>query len=456
MAEVQVADPTSTSTSTSDGTSNISTSNTSTSTRSNNNTMASRSLLEEQHKDVTEQLNALTDAIRLLTRSMSSTHTQQPETTNRNTQLQMQMQPEVALALDQLLQRWKLEQTGFPTLYNACTQLKESLHLTATEADQAIHDIHASRQALAEEKRLGCKMKKVLQRLCKENRDVRKQNARLGLEVKRCKAEKKMIVNSVRDYMTSTARTRSSTRGSTHTNSCEHAVEDGDGLELEHKEERGIDTSAETSFGGSESSEAEAETVSVPGPVPGPVPVPPSPTSSCKSFVTDEGCATLFLSKKQRSIFSIFKNKSVRTAASASSSSSSSSSKIQDIRFTNQSPGLQFLRVPQAQKGSSEEDADADADSNNNSIRAPLFLVCGYMGFQDSQHRRPTFGSRLISIDSHSLDREVWSAEDLAAYTNTNTVKKKNVWMKMRFRNDPISDENMKKLKARSHELSNL
>ena len=119
--------------------------------------------------------------------------------------------------------------------------------------------------------------------------------------------------------------------------------------------------------------------------------------------------------------------------------------------------------MPQAQKGSSEEDADADADadtdadSNNNSIRAPpLFLVCGYMGFQDSQHRRPTFGSRLISIDSHSLDREVWSAEDLAAYTNTNTVKKKNVWMKMRFRNDPISDENMKKLKARSHELSNL
>ena len=69
------------------------------------------------------------------------------------------------------------------------------------------------------------------------------------------------------------------------------------------------------------------------------------------------------------------------------------------------------------------------------------------MGFQDSQHRRPTFGSRLI---------EVWSAEDLAAYTNTNTVKKKNVWMKMRFRNDPISDENMKKLKAGSHELSNL
>ena len=105
MAEVQVADPTSTSTS---STSNTSTS--STSTRSNNNTMASRSLLEEQHKDVTEQLNALTDAIRLLTRSMSSTHTQQPETTNRNTQLQMQMQPEVALELDQLLQRWKLEQ----------------------------------------------------------------------------------------------------------------------------------------------------------------------------------------------------------------------------------------------------------------------------------------------------------------------------------------------------------
>ena len=85
MAEVQVADPTSTSTSTSDGTSNISTSNTSTSTRSNNNTMASRSLLEEQHKDVTEQLNALTDAIRLLTRSMSSTHNnpqQQTETHN--------------------------------------------------------------------------------------------------------------------------------------------------------------------------------------------------------------------------------------------------------------------------------------------------------------------------------------------------------------------------------------
>ena len=199
--------------------------------------------------------------------------------------------------LDQLLKLWKLEQTGFPSLYNACSQLKENLHFTTIEADKVVDDIQALSQLLTEEKRAGLKMKKVIQKVCKENRDLRKQNSILLSQMKHCKAEKKIMAQSHRDYKTS-AGTK----------------------DLVPKGNINFDNSAQPvmSFCESnylESSLPERKSAHIEEAL-----LPTSKAKSCRSFVTDEGCASLRLSTKQRSIFSIFKT--VRTSSSPKSSES--------------------------------------------------------------------------------------------------------------------------------------
>jgi hypothetical protein len=249
----------------------------------------------EEYRDVTEQLIALTDAITLLTRCMSSSH--KDATLNTD--------------LDQLLKHWKLEQTGFPSLYNACSQLKENLHLTTIEADKVVDDIQALSQLLAEEKRAGLKMKKIIQKVCKENRDLRKQNSSLLSQLKRCKAENKIMAQSLRGRIPSAATPDL----------------------MIPKGKINFDNSAETvmSFCESnylESGLPESKIAHVEEAL-----VPISPANSCISFVTDEGCASLRLSTKQRSIFSIFKN--VRTSSSPKNSES-----MHEANFTNETPGL--------------------------------------------------------------------------------------------------------------------
>jgi len=339
----------------------------------------------EDSDDVKEQLQALTEAIYLLTRSIASSNASQSY---------LQGDTE----LDKLQKVWKLEETGFPRLYNACKQLKENLRLTAIEADEAVSDINASHQILFEEKNRVNKMNKAVYQLYKENKELRKQNATLTLDVQRCKKEKKIIVEYIRGY-NSSIRGKNMEENMNET-SCE-----------ENMDATSVDISLE-SFESFESDASHSVSTS---------------SSTSSSLISDVGCATLHLAKKKIPYLAMFR--SVLTAPA----------NVYDITFTMNSPGLQFLMLP----------ANTRVDSSMNATN-PIFLVCGYKGFRDSLHRRPSFGARLISINNDSLERQEWSMADLISYTN-----KRGGSMKMRFRNDSISADNMEKIKMRSHELAN-
>jgi hypothetical protein len=156
---------------------------------------------------------------------------------------------------------------------------------------------------------------------------------------------------------------------------------------------------------------------------------PASPISTCSSLITDEGCATLRLSKrleKPSGTFSFLRNV-IRATTNT-----------YELEFTS-NPGLQFMQLP----------PNVKVDANMNPS-VPIFLICGFMRFLERHHQRtPTFGARLISIDSYSLEHEEWTMQDLVDY-----IKMRKALLKMKFRNDEISEANMVQLKVKNAELS--
>eukprot|EP00558_Chaetoceros_sp_UNC1202_P002565 CAMPEP_0197242570 /NCGR_PEP_ID=MMETSP1429-20130617/8295_1 /TAXON_ID=49237 /ORGANISM="Chaetoceros sp., Strain UNC1202" /LENGTH=193 /DNA_ID=CAMNT_0042702629 /DNA_START=8 /DNA_END=589 /DNA_ORIENTATION=+ len=152
-----------------------------------------------------------------------------------------------------------------------------------------------------------------------------------------------------------------------------------------------------------------------------------STNSTTSSLITDECCATLRLEKKEkRSVFSLLRSVTKQT-------------NVYSMVFQTTTPGLQFLQLTTSPKKFSAV--------KNKEITA--FLVCGYKGFREDLHKRPTFGARLISINGQSTEGKDWSMSDLIS----NIQCREDAKMKLTFRNDPISAEQMEQLKCRSRQL---
>ncbi len=483
---------------------------------------------DDKLKDASNQLKAITHALALLSRKINSIQ-YDLDSNNLNGTVTMEelSEFEIDQELDGLLQSWKLEQTCFPKFYNTCMQLKQNLYLISLEADQVLSDNQTLHQELNDEIRRGTKMRRVIQKLCKENKKLKKQNKNIQGDLKRCKRDKRQLIKSVRDYLSLKQDVREN-----EVPSSSDVDEVGDKVDLDSNlhetletlSDSVLDITEETGFNFHVNNEmghgtflltpthqTEEEHQAISGPELSPVytevdinnlphPYSPDSTSSCKSLVTDEGFATLRLSKAQRSIFSIFKNKN-KTSQSLSTPTPSPSSppiplsaskfkplsmfaslsplssgktpssavpvspptsilpNLLEIEFGMDSPGLQFLRIDNNEPilQNSEEVLVAPdvsvATTNDCSLHddiVPLFLVCGYMGFKENKYQRPPFGSRLISINNHSLEKEVWSMEDLVSYVkkfNGGSPSSSTSCLKMKFRNDTVSDENMRKLK---------
>jgi hypothetical protein len=307
-----------------------------------------------------------------------------------------------------------LEQTGFPALYNTCKQLQENLRLTALEADESIHDVHLARQEFVNEKSKVMKMNRAIMNLYKDNKAQQKSNDDLELEVRSCKKEKIAILSGIRGYLNSTRRNEEAKQSHEYHNGplSENLDEtkENESISTSHTLDESINLQL-TSFESASSIEA-----------------PTTPSSTCSSLITDDECATLRLAKRhgKPSTFSF-----LRGAIQATTNSC-------EVEFTS-NPGLQFLRLP----------PNVIVDANMNP-HLPVFLIYGFVGFRETNHQRtPSFGARLISIDSHSLEHEEWDNNHLVGY-----IKKRKGLLKMKFRNDRISDANMQQLKQRSFELS--
>lgn len=80
---------------------------------------------------------------------------------------------------ENMQKKWKLEQTGFPSLFSACKMLQQSRHRLAQEADHALVEMRLAQGVSAAAEKRTHKSKKALRVIWKENGELKKENAKL-------------------------------------------------------------------------------------------------------------------------------------------------------------------------------------------------------------------------------------------------------------------------------------
>ena len=89
------------------------------------------------------------------------------------------------VTLDQLIKQWRLEDTGFVSLYSSCKALQNSLVLTQVEADAANEEIQAAKAEVVETKSNLATANKALRQLWKENSMLKQERKALVRDVKK-------------------------------------------------------------------------------------------------------------------------------------------------------------------------------------------------------------------------------------------------------------------------------
>jgi len=137
------------------------------------------------------------------------------------------------------------------------------------------------------------------------------------------------------------------------------------------------------------------------------------------ALVTDEGCATVRFTKRQG-------RKIKRENGNFRSKKKKRQRNVLEISFPSKNVGIQFTSV-------SKKSSAKGGETLN---------VCGFMGFDDSLNRRPTFGARLVCIDGISIEREEWNMENFIDY-----VCAKSGPTQMSFRNEFLTTAQIAQLK---------
>jgi len=299
--------------------------------------------------------------------------------------------------LDELQSRWKLEDTGFIRLYNSCMQLKQTLHLTASEAELAVIDVHETNKKIQNERLKRNKLSTALKKMCKENHALRDQNNELAVELHSYKEEKKSTLRSLRKYVRSWRKERNEMKNEIVALS-EYTLKSGQKI-------KSLESNISSETDGTDSI---------------------CTTTTSASYVTDDGCRSLRL---------VSKAEQMRSEEAANTQKSRDDT--YEIVFKTRSPGLQFLTFERQQK------------ENDNNANSNEFLVCGFNGFCDNLHKRPSFGARLIGIDGKSEEiLKSWTLSGLSSY-----VSKKQGLIKWSFRDDPISPQRLEALNLRANQL---
>ena len=376
-----------------------------------------------------DQICILKKAINLLTLCMIS-EDEGDETTRKNEE-----------ELELIQKEWKLEEVGFSRLQNTCNQMKENLKLTALEADQSVSDVIEIQKDLEQERCRNARTKRVVKKLYKENEELKEENECLKAKLKRYKKEKKSIIKSLRGYLSSEKKQRKEDEEQKRYAS---TSEMEDCHEIPHSPlptiySDSIDdivtpVSLLKVFEEDRPSTPCNETLMIPTNIPN----TPNSVSSFSTIGSHEGRVTLRLTKREEkdkenaknSAFSFLKN--VKNVIQ-------SVTNTYVLEFTTQNPGIQFMRLP--------PNSLVDADMNP---CLPIFLAVGFYGYRDTPlQRAPTFGARLIAIDSIDLETTEWNMTDLVDY-----IQNHKRILKMTFRNDEVNKQNMLRLKERQKELA--
>jgi len=298
--------------------------------------------IEEHPNDLREQIRVLTEGIRTLT-SILTTPSECIDGVKR---------------IEQLQSIWRLEDTGFSSLFNVCKQMQNTLHLTSLEADKYFDELRRVREIASTAEFEEEKMKKIVFTLEKEKIESQKKIRILINEVEDHKKDKKLVARSIRNFMSTINEKQNIVLVPSI---CSIPTPDVPDLQYS------------TSISSSEDGWGEI-------------------SSASSGLVTDDGCATIRFPQREAHNSKRKSSKRIRRHGNVS-----------EISFPSKYVGIQFSSVLTKGYFKNKED----------------LLVCGFMGFDDTFNRRPPFGSRLVRVDEISLEREKWKMEDLVDYICT-------------------------------------
>ena len=140
-------------------------------------------------------------------------------------------------------------------------------------------------------------------------------------------------------------------------------------------------------------------------------------SSASSELLTDYGCASIRFPERE----------ALKSESNHQSEKITRHSNVSKMSFPSMHVGIQFSSVLTKESFKDEED----------------LLVYGFMGFNGTLNRRPTFGSRLVGVDEISLERGKWKMEDLVDY-----ICLKNGSIQMRFCNEPLATAQIEQLVA--------
>ena len=349
--------------------------------------------------ELQEQLDAMISATNALARLVKQTPADDATTASTDASID---QSSVGLAdddmmLDQMVKRWRLEDTGFVSLYSSCKAMQSNLRLTRGEANAVVEEL-ANVKTVASEAKSNLKTaNKALNQLWEENVSLKLERKKLAREIKayvnRMEQEKQTEIERAVSYIT-------------HEHSLSSVSFD---RSKTFDDELSLSSRSLLMASPSDCSEGSAATVTIKDEA---VPLGDLLSRSIKKA-----------GQKQRNIYKITVE-------------------------NRKEIGIMLLPVPvNPNKVRSQIN---DETSRNNFVgmnpldgigklfRRPtdaLFVVVGFSDVDACSNKRPLLGARLVAVDSLSLETGNWSLKEVAE-----TIRSREGPVSLSFRNEIIND----------------
>lgn len=373
-----------------------------------------RDAAQRRVTELEEELGALISATQTLARLVKK---QPPPSTTAS------ITDDDEVALDKLINHWRLEDTGFVSLYSSCKALQSSLVLTQTEADAANEDIRAAKAEVLETKSNLATANKALRQLWKENSML--------------KQERKVLVRDVRHYVKH--------KDKEARDEIDRAVAF---IAHEHS------FSSSISFDRSNAGGAMDDELSLSSSV----------STACTSHLltptgsplVDSDCgssATLRIKEEKLSLGDLL-SRSVNSPKSGQQTKG-----IYNITIDNRKEiGIVLLPMPinpgRNPTHTSTSEAEGSPSKKNGIVGLPLvpldgigkffrkqpevaFVVMGFANIDTcASDKRPLLGSRLVAVDSVSLEGKGHTLKDVCE-----RIRSREGSVTLSFRNDAMSEE---------------
>ena len=374
-----------------------------------------RDAAQQRVTELEEELGALISATQALARLVKKQPPSSPTAS---------IADDDEVALDQLIKQWRLEDTGFVSLYSSCKALQSSLALTQAEADAANEDIRSAKAEVVEIKSNLSTANKALRQLWKENSMLKEERKALARDVRNYVKQK---VREARDEIDRTV------------------------AFIAHEQSFSSSISFDRSNAGgamddelSLSSSACSTTSSLLVPFP---PGSPSVDSDCGSS------ATLHIKEEKLPLGDLL-SRSVNNPKCGQQTKG-----IYKITIDNRKEiGIVLVPMPinpgRNPATTSSNEAEGSPSKKNGIVGLPLAPLDGIgklfrkqpevafvvMGFADidtcASDKRPLLGSRLVAVDSVSLEGNGHTLKDVCE-----SIRSREGSVTLSFRNDAMSEE---------------